>query len=58
VRFVHHVSILPIRVVTISAVDNAVTIPVAVKVLSADSVVFLHLHSCLPARVGFRVDGW
>lgn len=53
---VRHISILPIRVVTITAVGEAVTISVVVEVLRAQSVVLLHRHGCLPASVVLCMD--
>jgi hypothetical protein len=46
VHSVRHISILSIRVVTI------------MEVLCSQSVILLHLHTCLPARVVLCVDGW
>jgi hypothetical protein len=53
---VRHISILPICVVTVTAVDEAVAISVVVAVLRAQPVVLLHRHGCLPASVVFCMD--
>ncbi len=53
---VRHIPILTIRVVAITAVDEAVTIPVVMEVLRAQSVILLHRHGCNPARGVLCVD--